>query len=295
MEETPDSNDELRDLPKAEATYPIQDNIPQTLNLKPETTMETHAHHLHKAPSQGWKHYFFEFLMLFLAVTLGYFVENQREHYVEHGRAKEYATSLVSDLQNDTTAINVHMKTARIYVAITDSLLSLSHQKLEGRGAAVFSFYTRFAYWSVPVSWNRATFEQIKNSGSLRYFKNYQLLGKLMKYDIMVNDIRSESEAVQARGNMLLNHINEILDPGMHYELSKNMLIALDTMSIQTRENYFSINVPSLETKRDEIRKLLNMTVVQQRNLRLNNIRLQRTKELAIELISDFKKEFHIE
>ena len=34
---------------------------------------------------------FREFLMLFLAVTLGFFVENQREHYIEHVRAKEFS------------------------------------------------------------------------------------------------------------------------------------------------------------------------------------------------------------
>jgi hypothetical protein len=50
--------------------------------------METHANHLHKAPGHGWKHYLFEFFMLFLAVTAGYFVENQREHYLEHQRKK---------------------------------------------------------------------------------------------------------------------------------------------------------------------------------------------------------------
>ena len=55
--------------------------------------METHAHHLHKAPGHGWQHYLFEFLMLFLAVTLGFFVENQREDFVERNRSKEYAKS----------------------------------------------------------------------------------------------------------------------------------------------------------------------------------------------------------
>ena len=50
-------------------------NAPQlpTTNHKPKTTtMETHAHHLHKAPGKKWTHYFFEFLMLFLAVFLGF-------------------------------------------------------------------------------------------------------------------------------------------------------------------------------------------------------------------------------
>jgi hypothetical protein len=64
--------------------------------------METHAHHLHKAPSQGWKHYFFEFFMLFLAVTLGFLVENQREHYVDRKKERVYIRSILKDLVNDT-------------------------------------------------------------------------------------------------------------------------------------------------------------------------------------------------
>lgn len=64
--------------------------------------METHAHHLHKAPGHGWKHYFFEFFMLFLAVTPGFLVENGREHYVERQRGKEYVHSFCKDLAMDT-------------------------------------------------------------------------------------------------------------------------------------------------------------------------------------------------
>src|SRR6186713_1700218 len=62
--------------------------------------MEVH-HHAH-TDRKKWTHYFWEFLMLFLAVTLGFFVENQREHYIENQRAKQYATFLHSDLVKDT-------------------------------------------------------------------------------------------------------------------------------------------------------------------------------------------------
>ena len=48
--------------------------------------MEVH-HHAHTARKK-WTHYFWEFFMLFLAVTLGFFVENKREHYIEHQRAR---------------------------------------------------------------------------------------------------------------------------------------------------------------------------------------------------------------
>src|SRR5258708_36071994 len=52
--------------------------------------METHAHQLHKVPGQGWKHYLFEFLMLFLAVFAGFLAENWRESVVEHRNEKQY-------------------------------------------------------------------------------------------------------------------------------------------------------------------------------------------------------------
>src|SRR5258705_13935162 len=149
-------------------------------------------------------------------------------------------------------------------------------------------------YWTVPLSWNRATFQQIKNSGSLRYFKDYQLLEKLMKYDAMVNEIEGEFNNHQTRGNMLLKPINEIIEPGYHHDISKYMLLSLDTMSKETRENCLAVKIESLENKRGEIREMLNMVVVQQRNIRFNEGRLQRAEELAIELISDLKKEYHL-
>ena len=252
--------------------------------------MEVH-HHAHTARKK-WTHYFWEFLMLFLAVFCGFLAENIREHKVEHLRANEFAKSLVQDLQNDTVAINTQKKTAGIYIVITDSLLRLSQTRLEGRPAAEFSFYTRFLYWTAPLSWNRTTFEQVKNSGSLRYFRNFHLLEKLMKYEAFVNEIEGEFSNHQTRGNMLLKLINEIIDPTLHYNLSKHQLLSLDTMSRETKEDFFTAKTASLENKRTEIRELLNMTVVQQRNLRYNENRLQRVKLLANELITDLKKEY---
>ena len=60
--------------------------------------METHAHELHKAPGSGWKHYFFEFFMLFLAVFFGFLAENLREHLSDKEKGKVYIASLVEEL-----------------------------------------------------------------------------------------------------------------------------------------------------------------------------------------------------
>jgi hypothetical protein len=255
--------------------------------------MEVH-HHSHTARKK-WTHYFWEFLMLFLAVFCGFLAEYQLEHKIERDRAKDFAISLTQDLQNDTTALDVYLKTGEIYNSAADSLFVLSKNQLEGYNAAKFSFYTRFMYWTAPMAWNRATFEQIKNSGSLRYFKNIQFLQKLMKYNAVVNDINGEIENRMIRGNMLLNHINQVIDPWLHQDLSGYRLIDLDTMSKETMTGFISRKVESLETKRAVIKEMLNMCIVQQRNIFFQNeTRLKPAKDLAKELITDLKKQYHL-
>ena len=67
--------------------------------------MEVH-HHSHTARKK-WVHYFWEFLMLFLAVFCGFLAENIREHRIEQHRAKQFALSLLNDLKEDTAALNM--------------------------------------------------------------------------------------------------------------------------------------------------------------------------------------------
>jgi len=281
---------------KISASEIISKNDPEAINPIQETeNMEVH-HHAHHHGKKNWKSYFWEFLMLFLAVTLGFFVENQREHYIENLRANEFSKSLIKDLQNDLVAIQKHKKTASMYIALADSSINLSQTKLEGRAAAQFSFYTRFMYWTGTIIWNRATFEQIKNSGSLRYFKNQQVLEKLMKYDGIINDIDMEAYNHQVRGNMLVNQINQILDPAYHQKLSRYYLYSYDSISSETMESLYPANPESLENKRNEIREMLNMVVVQQRNLRKEmETDWPQAEEMANELIKDLEKEYHIE
>jgi len=66
--------------------------------------MEVHSHT--HSERKRWTHYLWEFLMLFLAVTLGFFVENQREHLVENKREIVYMNSFIEDLKLDTAQLN---------------------------------------------------------------------------------------------------------------------------------------------------------------------------------------------
>ena len=65
--------------------------------------MEVHAHS--HTPRKKWTHYFWEFLMLFLAVFCGFLAEYQLEHKIERDREKKFIQTFIEDLKTDTASI----------------------------------------------------------------------------------------------------------------------------------------------------------------------------------------------
>src|SRR5688572_19318262 len=85
--------------------------------------MEVHQHT--HTPRKKWTHYFWEFLMLFLAVFCGFLAENQREHMIEHQREKKYVRSLIQDLKTDTANLLAYINKRAEKRILMDSLTIL--------------------------------------------------------------------------------------------------------------------------------------------------------------------------
>jgi len=143
--------------------------------------MEVHAH-THTARKK-WTHYLWEFFMLFLAVTAGFFVENQREHMVEHRREKEFMVSLVKDLESDTAQIS------RIRLYRLDRLHNID---------SIIIFFLDHPGMSVPASGyilaeklfghvsffqNSGTLDQLKTSEGLRLVRERNVVDSIQSYD----------------------------------------------------------------------------------------------------------------
>jgi len=78
--------------------------------------MEVH-HHSHKP--KNWKEYITEFIMLFAAVTLGFFAENVREHQIIEHKTHQNLESVVLDLKKDSVLLQERIQeynTASIYL-----------------------------------------------------------------------------------------------------------------------------------------------------------------------------------
>lgn len=143
--------------------------------------METH-HHGHVHHEKKWKEYLFQFFMLFLAVFCGSLAEYQLEHKIEKDRAKEFAESLVVDLEKDTVSMKDHIKFRELIIANADSLAHLlTNGSFESEPEQAFRNFTGMGYLALLGTY-RGTIEQLKASGALRYFKNKQLTTTIIDY-----------------------------------------------------------------------------------------------------------------
>jgi hypothetical protein len=167
--------------------------------------MEVHAHT--HTPRKKWTHYFWEFLMLFLAVFCGFLAENQREHYVESLRAKEYAKSLLSDMKEDTTEIGGGIRQNIFMISTFDSCISIGSKNIDKPTVpGKFYYYCRFSTNGYAIDWNRSTLTQLIQSGNLRYLKNKDMVNKINKYHALQGIISTNNET----DNLIRNKIIEI-------------------------------------------------------------------------------------
>ena len=77
-----------------------------------------------------WKEYFLEFLMIFLAVTLGFVAENFREYLGERGKEKDYIEGFIRNLKDDTILLTHVIESDRIQVKGLDRMLLLAHANM---------------------------------------------------------------------------------------------------------------------------------------------------------------------
>src|SRR5215212_229183 len=123
--------------------------------------MEVHSHT--HSPRKKWNHYFWEFLMLFLAVFCGFLAENQREHIIEHRREVQFMRSMLDDLETDITMLqnNISVRTSRLQMI--DSLVSLLSSPTTGSNMNDAYFYARNISPPTNIFSTDGTIQQLKS------------------------------------------------------------------------------------------------------------------------------------
>ena len=152
--------------------------------------MEVHAHT--HTPRKKWTHYFWEFVMLFLAVFCGFLAEYQLEHKIEKDREKQYMKSMVEDLKSDTVMLIHNITQRQQKIMMIDSMVNLlSSSSVNERGNEIY-YFGRSISPPTNVFPNDGTIQQLKSSGNLRLIHNNTISNGIMAYDQKMRNVLFE-------------------------------------------------------------------------------------------------------
>lgn len=248
--------------------------------------MEVH-HHSHTARKK-WTHYFWEFLMLFLAVTLGFFVENQREHYIEHQREEQFIRSLYNDIKTDTANIAkiIHARSAK--ERMLDSLSFMMNSKNPPDFIKQIYPYGVLVGRTLPYRFipNDGTLQQLKNSGAFRLIRKRKVVDSIAKYDISVRNMLGQYAVEENQIEHYRTAATKIFDALVFNQmLDENAGIARpagDNASLQqyTKKELYEWNY-----------RMYGLNGINKANRRDLKILLKQ----ANELLGLLKKEYHLE
>ena len=189
-----------------------------------------------------WKHYAIEFFMLFLAVTAGFFTENQRDRILENQKAKDMAFGLYNELQENTIQISKLIERKKLLISEMDSLINTLAGDDMGNNITLLTYYQASFLMEVdmPVPEN-ANLDQLINSGRLRYFKSRKLVSDISKWDNIISfKFRERYDTDQKRLIEEIMAVNRVFNP-----------VLIDSMRSISFENLF--NGRSLSTGTHEL------------------------------------------
>jgi hypothetical protein len=266
------TNHESEKISDVKISVAQADNISSKQETEP---METHAYHLHRAPGKKIWHYFFEFLMLFLAVFCGFIAENWREQLREHRREKEFIRSIVEDIKSDTLQSNRTILQLKIIRSGIDSvLILLSSPEIFDKSNDAYRLWTKNLGLEVFVS-NDRTIQQLKNSGELRLIRNKAVSDRIMKYDQTLKKYYTQSNLMYSA----------VLDVTNYSQL-------FDFISLDKNKN---IPVPLTEQGKKSLNQAYSHLQLWNRGLIGLISWLEEVNEEGTRLVIFIQKEYHLE
>lgn len=140
------------------------------------------VHHHPDVEKKSFKEYLLEGLMIFLAVTMGFFAENLREHFTERKMEKQYAKSLHDDLSMDTVAVTTAINQKKWIITKLDSLQQiLALPDFSSQNDEIY-YLERFLTKNEMFNAQDITYQQLKSSGNFRYISSQNLYKKIADY-----------------------------------------------------------------------------------------------------------------
>jgi hypothetical protein len=184
--------------------------------------MEVHAHT--HTPRKKWTHYFWEFLMLFLAVSLGFYAENTRESILHKNEVKTQLNSMLSDLKSDIALFDSVTDRNSFAVEMSDSLIEMLHSDITNTTEIYFaarSITANLGYYYA----NTKSFDQLKAAGLLRYIKNKELLDSIGAYYVSFQWLANQIDLLKLKMDEIHKGNTRLFDSYVFQQMLINIKI----------------------------------------------------------------------
>ena len=253
--------------------------------------MEVHHHpHLPHAEKRKFKEYFLEFLMIFLAVTLGFFAESLREHINDNEKREQYVQSLVEDLESDTARMDdiIQFDEAKItglnsmyqcYDTVTNNL----------KATSCMGELIKFSKVNRPFLSNDRTVTQLANAGGFRLLAKEDA-DSILAYERLYKEVHDfEATIYQGAQDNVRNTLNELANFKVVSPLEN--VSSLNGTDIGSS----TLNGPLLFTNdRVLLNKWFNQLQLYVRVTKAQSIELNNLRDKATSLITFYKSKHHL-
>ena len=255
--------------------------------------MEVHSHT--HTPRKKWTHYFWEFLMLFLAVFCGFLAEYQLEHFIEKQRAKDFATSLHRDLVTDTVVFNKIIERLKICTKKADTLVSiLSNTEEAHKKVSTIYNLSVYAFITPTSTPNESTLQQLLNSGSLRYLKDNLLVDSIKSYNNTVQLFKNISASTSNFTTEFRKTQLQVIEINPVIEFLEGNDLLFDKISKNNSDTTFFSNRQLLTSDPLRLREYANWCALKKFYLINSIVAYKRLCLQATDVLGLLNKQYHL-
>ncbi len=176
--------------------------------------MEVHHHPDLHHKKKKWIEYFLEFLMIFLAVTLGFFAETIRERISEKHREHDYIIGLINNIQNDTSDLKGLIDRNDLELRGIDSILKVtknSFLKIPVQDS-IFYYGLNYTFNLHLFDFNDLTLVQLRNAGGYNMIRTDKVADSIAQYESRNNDIKVQERFVIDYYTQTMTSLRQMLD-----------------------------------------------------------------------------------
>ena len=220
------------------------------------------------SPKKKWYVYFIDFIMLFVAVSLGFLAENVRDQQTDKNREISYLKNVHEDLLVDINKFELVISSNNLRLLMLDSL----HMEINKASPDMPSLYYYIRNLALRTTFESSHLglDQIKASGGFRLIQNAKIIAGIQDYERTLNSAMKLEEVRERTLEQARFKMAVVFDAGTLYQMTKNQSMFKGEKTVRFKRPAYA--APFVVGDRETFNELINfINLGLNTNIHLNN------------------------